>query len=76
MRRADTSAPANKRPPKPAAAIDRDYVLRRLVEEAELSGEGASHAARIAALALLGKHLGMFTEKVEFTGQVTFVIEK
>ena len=60
----------------PITDLDRDYVIRRLMEEAERYGEGSSHAARISALALLGRHIGMFTEKVEHFGTVTFVIEK
>lgn len=50
--------------------IDQDYILNRLRKEAELTPrEGASHAARIRALELLGKHLGMFADKHEITGK-------
>ena len=43
--------------------IDADYVIERLKTEAELTGEGSTHGARVSALGLLGKHLGMFIEK-------------
>ena len=42
--------------------IDQDWVLRRLKEEAEYRDQGATHAARVRALELCGKHLGMFRE--------------
>lgn len=45
--------------------IDADYVLTRLKLEAERQDEDASHSARVAALNLLGKHLGMFVDKLE-----------
>ena len=45
--------------------LSQDYVLKRLVIEAENYEEGSSHAARVSALNLLGKHLGMFTDKVQ-----------
>jgi len=48
--------------------VTQDYVLARLKAEAELKGKGASHVGRIRALELLGKHLGMFTEKREISG--------
>lgn len=48
--------------------IDQDWVLRRLKEEAEYRDQGATHAARVRALELCGKHLGMFREKVEVSG--------
>ena len=50
--------------------ITADYVLRRLKEEAELTGEGSSHSARIKALELLGKHHGMFTDKLRLDGSL------
>lgn len=45
--------------------IDADYVLKGLKEEAEFRGEGSSHSARVSALGLLGKHLGMFVDRHE-----------
>ena len=43
--------------------IDQDFVLDRLRIEALGDGEDTSSGARIKATELLGKHLGMFTEK-------------
>lgn len=43
--------------------ISADYVIQRLKEEAEYDGEGASPMARVKALELLGKHLGMFWDR-------------
>ena len=50
--------------------VTQDDVVRGLHKEATLEGEGSSHSARVAAWAHLGKHLGMFTEKVELSGEV------
>ena len=50
--------------------ITADYVLRRLKEEAELTGEGSSHSARIKALELLGKHQGMFADRLKIDGSL------
>lgn len=46
------------------------WVLRRLAEEADLKGDGATHAARVRALELLAKHLGLLTEHLRLSGQV------
>jgi Terminase small subunit len=43
--------------------ITQDDVLRGLQREATLSGDGSSHAARVSAWGLIGKHLGMFIER-------------
>jgi phage terminase small subunit len=48
--------------------ITQDEVLRGLRQEATLSGKGASHGARVSAWGLLGKHLGMFTERTQQLG--------
>jgi phage terminase small subunit len=45
--------------------ITVETVLLGLHKEATREEEGSSHGARVAAYNLLGKHLGMFTEKVE-----------
>jgi phage terminase small subunit len=45
--------------------IDQDYVLHRLRCEAELTGVGGSPSARVRALELLGKHLGLFVDRHE-----------
>lgn len=50
------------------AIVDTSMVLRGLLSEAKNIDEGASHSARVAAWAHLGKHLGMFTDKVEVSG--------
>jgi phage terminase small subunit len=43
-------------------AITQDWALERLRAEAENTGEGSSHAARVTAIGLAMKHLGMMTE--------------
>ena len=45
---------------KERVKVDADYVLARLIEEAEFTGEGSSHSGRVRALELLGKHVGLF----------------
>ena len=45
--------------------VTQKMVIEGLLSEAKLSGEGSSHSARVSAWAHLGKHLGMFVEKVE-----------
>lgn len=47
--------------------VTQDYVLTRLKLEAERDGDGASHSARVRAAELLGKHLGMFGDKIDLT---------
>ena len=42
-----------------------DRVVTGLLKEAENTDDGATHSARVAAWAHLGKHLGIFVEKVE-----------
>ncbi|HVL12678.1 MAG TPA: terminase small subunit [Gemmata sp.] len=43
-------------------AVTQDWALRRLVAEAEYTGDGSSHSARVSALGLAMKHLGMLKE--------------
>jgi hypothetical protein len=45
--------------------ITQDEVVARLVREADRTGDGASHSARVQALGLLAKHLGMFRDTVQ-----------
>lgn len=45
-------------------AFDAEYVVRGLMREAE-DMELGSGSSRVSALEKLGKHLGMFTDKVE-----------
>ncbi len=46
------------------AGITAEWVLQRLKTEAERQGAGAGHAARVRALELIGKHVGMFIDRV------------
>lgn len=48
-------------------SVTQDDVIRGLLTEAEWMGEGSSHSARVQAWSQLGKHLGMFTDKVDHT---------
>ena len=43
--------------------VDADAVLRRLVREADAGDMNEPSAARIRAIELLGKHLGMFVDR-------------
>jgi len=52
-----------KKPIQDGLGITAEYGRDRLKKEAERESKGASHAARIRALELLGKDLGMFAEK-------------
>jgi phage terminase small subunit len=49
-------------------SITTDSVLRGLVRESTFVGTGASHAARVRALELLGKTLAMFTDQTSVIG--------
>lgn len=50
------------------AQVSAQWVLERLKGEATHSGGDSSHSARVAALKLLGQHLGMsFTDKIDHT---------
>lgn len=44
--------------------VDADYVVTRLKAEAETAGKGSNPIARVKALELLGKHLGLFTDRL------------
>jgi hypothetical protein len=46
-----------------ALCLTPEVILTQLYKEATREGNGSNHAARIQALQILGKHLGMFTEK-------------
>ena len=50
--------------------LTQDDVIEGLVYEAKFYGEGASHSARVSAWAHLGKHIGMFKERIEHGGRV------
>ena len=45
--------------------VNQDFVLERLKVESHGDGEDTTSAARIRATELIGKHLGMFTDKVQ-----------
>ena len=45
--------------------LNEDAVIRRLWKEATDEGRGTSQAARINALVWIGKHIGMWQDKVE-----------
>ena len=46
-----------------ALSLSPEVILTQLYKEATREGNGSNHAARIQALQILGKHLGLFTEK-------------
>ncbi len=52
-----------------------DWVLEQLREEATDRTEEASHSARVRALELIGKHLGMFVERIKVDGEISAVTE-
>lgn len=47
-----------------------DMVVNGLLKEAQDYAEGSTQSARVSAWAHLGKHLGMFKDKVEHTGKI------
>jgi phage terminase small subunit len=59
--------------------VTADWVIERLQAEAQLSGEGASHAARVSALKILALHTGMLDGKGQQDARpqiTTIVIER
>ena len=52
------------------AIVTKEMVLQGLLDEARMYDDGASHSARVSAWAHLGKHLGIFMDKVELSGKV------
>jgi hypothetical protein len=44
-------------------SLDPNRIIEKLYYEASREGNGSNHSARIQALNLLGKHLGMFSEE-------------
>jgi phage terminase small subunit len=50
--------------------LTQDEVIEGLRAEATNTGEGSSHGARVAAWTQLGRHLGMFKDKVEHSGSI------
>ena len=51
--------------------LTQDAVVQGLLKEAEFTGEGSSPAARVSAWAHLGRHLGMFKDKIAVDGKLT-----
>lgn len=47
-----------------------DMVVNGLLKEAQDYAEGSTQSARVSAWAHLGKHLGMFKEKIEHSGKI------
>ena len=45
-----------------------DMVVQGLLKEAQDYADGSTQSARVSAWAHLGKHLGMFKDKIEHTG--------
>ena len=50
------------------AQVTVEMVVQGLLNEAKDLSEGSTQSARVSAWAHLGKHLGMFKDKVEHTG--------
>ena len=48
--------------------VTAEMVVTGLFTEATLTGDGSSHSARVAAWTQLGKHLGMFGDKLSIGG--------
>ena len=53
--------------------ITQDEVIQGLKKEATLEGDGSSHSARVAAWAQLGRHLGMFNDKLNLGADTSLV---
>lgn len=50
------------------ALITTEMVVKGLLKEAQDNSEGSTQSARVSAWAHLGKHMGMFTDKVQHSG--------
>ena len=51
------------------AQVTVEMVVQGLLDEAKDLSEGSTQSARVSAWAHLGKHLGMFKDKIEHTGK-------
>lgn len=51
--------------------LTQDMVVKGLLREARLTGEGSSHSARVSAWAQLGRHLGMFVDRQRIEGSLS-----
>lgn len=52
--------------------VTTERVIEGLLTEAEYYGESSSHGARVSAWEKLGKHLGLFVERIENKSTITF----
>lgn len=48
--------------------LTQEWVVNGLKEEAEYKGENSSHSARVRARELLGKHIGLFADRLKIGG--------
>jgi phage terminase small subunit len=55
--------------------VTAEWVLRRLKEEADYTGEDATHSARVRALELCGKHLAMFVDRQQVETRAERVVK-
>ncbi len=51
------------------AIVTAEDVYRGLRKEAEFTGDGSSHSARVSAWSHLGKAVGLFVDRLELTGK-------
>lgn len=58
----------NKRSEK--LKVDAQYVLKHLIKLAEAKHDYVENKDRIKCLELIGKHIGMFTDKIEHSGSM------
>ena len=54
---------------KEGVGLTVDMIVNGLLKEAQDYAEGSTQSARVSAWAHLGKHLGMFKDKIEHTGK-------
>lgn len=55
---------------KEEVGLTVDMVVNGLLKEAQDYAEGSTQSARVSAWAHLGKHLGMFKDKIEHSGKI------
>ena len=52
------------------AQVTVEMIVQGLLNEAKDLSEGSTQSARVSAWAHLGKHLGMFKDKIEHSGKI------
>ncbi len=52
------------------AQVTVGMVVKGLLKEAQDNSEGSTQSARVSAWAHLGRHLGLFVDKVQHSGQI------